>query len=242
MVSISIFTATLNAADTIGRLGEDLLRQSDPDFRWIVIDGGSTDGTLGALPGGLADRTELIPGPDAGIYDALNKALARCRSTHYLVVGAADRLEPGAVAGFRRLAQEHDADLVAASVRDAAVGLARPGLGSPWRRGQHAYVAHHSVGTLIRTALHDRLGPYSLRFPIAADHLFIKSAVAAGARLHVAPDFVAGEFGRGGVSNRRYAQAQLELAAVQLQTEHHRGVQLLLLVWRLLRHWRRFTA
>jgi len=243
VTSLSILTASLNAAATLARLGADLLAQTDGDFCWIVIDGGSTDGTLQALPEALRDRTVLIQEADFGIYDALNKGLQRCTSSHYLVVGADDRLAPDAVARFKALVASTDADIVAASVRDTLQGgLAQPGRGSPWRRGQHATISHHSVGTLIRRSLHDTLGPYSRHFPIAADQLFIKTAVQAGARVHLAPDFVAGEFTRGGVSTQRYAQSQFELALVQLRTERWKSLQLLLFIARLLQHWRRFTA
>jgi glycosyltransferase involved in cell wall biosynthesis len=241
--SVSIITASLNAAATIGRLGADLLAQTDADFVWIVADGGSSDGTVQALPEALRTRTVLIEQPDFGLYDALNKGLQRCTSTHYLVVGADDRLAPDAVARFKALAADTGADIVAASVRDTLQGgLALPGRGSPWRRGQHAFISHHSVGTLIRRSLHDSLGPYSRQFPIAADHLFIKTAVQAGARVHAEPGFVAGEFTRGGVSTQRYAHSQFEMTLVQLRTERWKSLQLLLFMARLLRHWRRFTG
>ncbi len=242
MVSLSIITASLNAAATMGRLGADLLAQTDGAFTWIVIDGGSTDGTVQSLPEPLRDRILLVQEPDFGIYDALNKGLKRCTTSHYLVVGADDRLTPETVARFRALAEETAADIVAASARDTLQGgLARPGRGSPWRRGQHATISHHAVGTLIRRSLHDQLGLYSRDFPIAADHLFIKTAVSSGASLHFEPDFVAGEFTRGGVSTQRYAQSQFEMTLVQLRTERWKSLQLLLFILRLLRHWRRFT-
>lgn len=240
-VGISVITATLNAAEVIGRLGADLVAQTDADFTWIVVDGGSTDGTPACLPAALSGRTVLVREPDFGIYDALNKGLDRCTTSHYLVAGADDRLAHDAVAEYRRLAADNDADIVAASVRDGT-GLAHPARGRPWLWGQGAYLSHHSVGTLFRRSLHERVGRYSNALPIAADQLFVKRAIQSGARIHYAPGFVAGEFTRGGVSSRRYAQLQFEFALVQLRTERARSLQLALFVLRLLRHWRRFVA
>ena len=42
-ISLSIITATFNAADVLPRLIVSLKSQADPDFQWVVADGGSTD-------------------------------------------------------------------------------------------------------------------------------------------------------------------------------------------------------
>ena len=237
MVTVTVITATLNAVQVIGRIASDLQAQTDQDFIWMVVDGGSTDGTLEQLPAGLRDRLVIIQERDFGIYDALNKGLRRCTTTHYLVIGADDRLDRDAIAKYRQLADMTGADIIAASLRDGR-RIARPGRGQPWLRGQNAYISHHSAGTLIRRNLHDRVGFYSSAFPIAADQLFIKTAIRRKAHLHCAPEFVAGEFSRDGVSSKKYLACQFEFTLVQMQTERLRSVQLLLLWVRLMRHWR----
>lgn len=235
--TIAVLTATLNAADVIGTLASDLAAQTDPQFDWIVADGGSTDNTVDLIHQHMGKRAVLIQERDFGIYDALNKALRHCLSDYYLVLGADDRLDKSAIGKYRQLAHQSSADIIAASVYDNG-GVARPGRGMSWLRGQNAYISHHSVGTLIRRDLHQRFGLYSSAFPIAADQFFVKTAVRHGCRVHCAPDFVAGEFGRGGVSTRRYLQCQFEYTLVQMRTERHRAVQLLLLAARVIRHWR----
>ena len=108
-------------------------------------------------------------------------------------------------------------------------------------RGQNAFISHHSVGTLIRRSLHDTVGFYSAGLPIAADQLFIKTAIQRGCRVCYAPDFVAGEFSRDGVSSTRYLATLFEFTLVQMRTEKSRVLQLSLLLFRLLRHWRRIV-
>lgn len=232
---ITILTATLNAAEVLPQLASDLLTQSDTDFEWIVIDGGSTDGTLDTIPAELAARTRVLQEADFGIYDALNKGLRTCRSDHYVVVGADDRLAVDAVARFARLARETGSDIVALSVAEGA-RITRPGRGLPWLRGHRAYIAQHSVGALFRVSLHNRLGFYSNRYPIAADQHFVLAALAGGATLHCAPEFVAGRFAQSGVSSKRFIACLFEFTLVQLEFQRWRSLQLLLLVLRLLRH------
>lgn len=236
VATITVITATLNASKFIGRLAGDLVNQTDDDFTWLIVDGGSTDGTTDLLPEELRSRILIIRENDFGIYDALNKGIRRCNTTHYLVVGADDRLDRDAILQYKNLATIYEADIVAASVRDGN-RIARSGRGQPWLRGQSAYLSHHSAGTLIRRSLHESLGFYSNTLPIAADQLFIKRAVQRGARLHCEPDFIAGEFCRDGVSSTRFTSCLFEFTLVQIQTERLRSLQILLLIIRLIRHW-----
>lgn len=238
MTTISVITATLNAGKLIGHLAADLHAQTDTDFQWIVVDGGSTDDTLTQFPEGLKDRLTIIQERDFGIYDALNKGLRRCQSEYYLVIGADDHLRPDAIARYRRLAESSAADIVAASVKDGDI-IALSGRGKPWLRGHNAYLSHHSAGTLIRRSLHDRFGYYSHSLPIAADQLFVKQSVLGGAKLYCAPEFVAGEFSRTGVSSIEFTATLFEFTLVQLRTEKLRHLQLLIFIVRLLRHWKK---
>jgi glycosyltransferase involved in cell wall biosynthesis len=234
-IVITILTATLNAAECLPQLAADLLAQSDTDFEWIVVDGGSTDGTLDAIPAQLAARTRVLRETDFGIYDAINKGLRACRSEHYVVVGADDRLTGDAVARFAGLARETNADIVALSVAEGT-RVTRPGRGLPWLRGHRAYIAQHSVGALFRVALHARVGFYSNRYPIAADQRFVLAALSSGATLHCAPEFIAGRFAQSGVSSTRFTACLFEFTLVQLEFQPWRSLQLLLFVLRLLRH------
>lgn len=238
--TISVITATLNAGRFISLLSADLQAQTDANFDWIVVDGGSSDNTLTQFSEKLKDRITVIQERDFGIYDALNKGLRHCRSDYYLVIGADDRLSFNAIEVYRRLAAESGADIVAASVKDGD-RIATPGRGKPWLRGHNAYLSHHSAGTLIRRSLHEKFGFYSHAFPITADQLFVKRAVMGGARVRCAPDFVAGEFARCGVSSVHYTATLFEFTLVQFQTEKYKLLQLLIFVVRLFRHWRKIT-
>lgn len=75
---ISIITATYNSAKTVRDTFRAVLSQSYPNYEYIVIDGGSKDGTVDIIReyeplfGG---RMRWISEPDEGIYDAMNKGL-----------------------------------------------------------------------------------------------------------------------------------------------------------------------
>lgn len=74
-MKISIITVAFNAAPTIADTLESVAAQTHPDIEHIVVDGASTDGTLGVLKRHGRRVARLISEPDQGIYDAMNKGL-----------------------------------------------------------------------------------------------------------------------------------------------------------------------
>lgn len=78
-MTVSIVTAVYNRADTIGYALDSLQRQTWTDFEHVVQDGGSTDGTLDVIAQNADPRIFLESASDGGIYDALNRGIARAR-------------------------------------------------------------------------------------------------------------------------------------------------------------------
>ena len=196
---ISVITATFNSAATLPALIASMRAQTDRDFEWLAIDGGSTDATIEILRGASDVLTCWKSEPDFGIYHALNKGLALATREYYLVMGSDDTLAPSAIAAFRAAAIRSDADVIAAPVRvDASV--VQPRRRATWLRSGPPGVAAHSVGTLIRRSLHDEIGVYSRRYPIAADTYFLLQIAQRGKRFDYIDDVV-GRFGTAGASS-----------------------------------------
>ena len=76
-MKISVITAVYNRVATIGDALDSLRAQTWPDVEHVVIDGASTDGTLELLQARRDGISVLVSEPDKGIYDALNKGIAR---------------------------------------------------------------------------------------------------------------------------------------------------------------------
>jgi glycosyltransferase involved in cell wall biosynthesis len=197
---ISVITATYNCERVLPALIASLLAQTSRDFEWVVVDGGSTDGTLDLLRGASDVAARWISEADFGIYHALNKGLALARGEYYLVVGSDDTLLPGAIEAFAHAAAASAADVVAAPVLvDGA--MVQPRRTLSWLRSGPPLVAAHSVGSLIRKSLHEEIGPYSRRFPIAADTYFLLQVAQRDKRFAYLSAPV-GSFGSAGLSSR----------------------------------------
>jgi glycosyltransferase len=75
-VTISIITASYNNIDTIEGTILSVLSQSYPDIEYIIVDGGSTDGTVDVIRRFGSTVTRWVSEPDQGLYDALNKGIS----------------------------------------------------------------------------------------------------------------------------------------------------------------------
>jgi glycosyltransferase involved in cell wall biosynthesis len=91
---VSVVTPVLNGAATLARAIESVLAQSYRPIEHVVIDGGSSDGTLDVLRG-YADRlAHWQSEPDDGISDGFNKGLARAKGALVAMLNADDWLAP----------------------------------------------------------------------------------------------------------------------------------------------------
>ena len=196
---ISVITATYNAECDLPALIASLRAQTSRDFEWVIVDGASSDRTVDLLRGASDIATRWISEPDFGIYHALNKGLALARGEYYLVLGSDDTLLPGAIEAFAGAAAAGSADVIAAPVLVDGVAV-RPRRNRPWLRSGPPMVAAHSVGSLIRKSLHEEIGPYSRRFPIAADTYFLLQVAQRQKRFAYLSEPV-GSFGAAGLSS-----------------------------------------
>ena len=93
---ISVVTAVLNRADSIERTLASVRGQRYPDVEHVVVDGGSTDGTVEILE--RSDGIRWISEPDDGLADAMNKGIAMATGDWIGWLNSDDYYLPGALA------------------------------------------------------------------------------------------------------------------------------------------------
>lgn len=89
---ITIIVAVMNAADTIGQCIESVARQTYPHKEFIIMDAGSTDGTIDILKKYDREITYWESKSDRGLAHAWNKAMKRTSGDWVLILGADDFL------------------------------------------------------------------------------------------------------------------------------------------------------
>lgn len=89
---ITIITASYNAAATIEQTISSVVHQDYQNIEYIIVDGGSTDGTVEIIKKYESYGIKWISEPDEGLYDALNKGVRMASGDYIEIIGADDAL------------------------------------------------------------------------------------------------------------------------------------------------------
>lgn len=109
---ISVVTVSFNQARFLEASIRSVLDQNYPNLEYIVIDGGSTDGSVDIINRYRDRCAAVVIEPDRGQSDALNKGFARATGDIMNWLCSDDLLEPGALAHVGRAYRTHGADLI----------------------------------------------------------------------------------------------------------------------------------
>jgi glycosyltransferase involved in cell wall biosynthesis len=207
-LTFSIVVAVYNGAATIETCLGSVLGQSLGDHELIVIDGGSTDGTVAILEACGGRLAYWVSEPDGGIYDAWNKALARTRGEWVLFLGSDDRLaDPDTLARvdtmLRDAGPEHPVAYGRVDVVDSGGSVVRT-MGEDWSTARAGFLYTMTIphqGVFHRRSLFEEVGLFDVRYRICGDYELLLRDVLVKAPLFIGgPPVVA--MGDGGLSNR----------------------------------------
>jgi glycosyltransferase involved in cell wall biosynthesis len=218
----------------IRRALESVHSQGYESVDHIVVDGGSTDGTLDVVR--EFRNVRLIVERDRGLYDAINKGLQNARGGVIGLLNTDDYFEPGAleavVAEFRK---DESLDCVAgafAVVEESSAGSAEKrteqmapsylGTDLPAVLGLNPAVN----AKFFRRGVFDACGPFDLKYAISADRKFLIEAALKGLRSVVLPKILYNYFWHSksltfnvaSLSNRQAASENLAIAEEFLRT------------------------
>ncbi|MBR1630528.1 MAG: glycosyltransferase [Paludibacteraceae bacterium] len=172
-MKISIITACLNRASTIGAALNSVMSQVDADYELIVIDGQSTDGTMEIVNQYVDRIAKIVSEPDTGIYEAINKGIRLATGEVIGLVHSDDELtDQYVLRDITERMMQTDADLLYADGlliddKGHVVRRWRSGRYSK-RRVRHGWLPRHTT-CFIRRETYERLGLYDESYHIAAD-------------------------------------------------------------------------
>lgn len=162
--------------------------QAYGDIEHIVIDGGSTDGTVELLESQKSWLGVLVSEPDNGLYDAMNKGISLATGEIIGVLNSDDFYESndaiaGVVDSFKR-SPESDiifGDVVFVEAKDVTKVTRYYGAGhfNAWKL-RFGWMPPHPA-TFVRKSAYERVGKYRLDMRIAADYdMFVRWLLVAG--------------------------------------------------------------
>jgi glycosyltransferase involved in cell wall biosynthesis len=174
---ISVIVAVFNGRATLQQCIDSFARQTYANKELIVIDGGSTDGTIDVLRENQNTISYWVSEPDRGIYSAWNKALSQARGEWICFLGADDYFwDTNALAHMGVQLQKLPSSVLVAYGEIMVVnsdGRVICAFGGPWgkvkkRFGQLMSIPHQ--GTMHRRRLFERHGHFDESFRIAGDY------------------------------------------------------------------------
>lgn len=104
---VSIITPSFNQARFIEATIRSVLSQDYPRLEYIILDGGSTDGTVGIIEKYSGQIAWWISEQDKGQTDAINKGFGRARGQILAWLNSDDTYEPGAVSAAVKYLLDH---------------------------------------------------------------------------------------------------------------------------------------
>jgi glycosyltransferase involved in cell wall biosynthesis len=217
-MKISIVTVCYNSAATIERAMTSVLSQNYPDVEYIVIDGGSTDGTVDIIKKYQSRIAHFVSEKDGGIYDAMNKGIALARGDVVGILNSDDRYADDNVLSVVMAAF---ADGAAGATGDAPIDAAYGNIAyfrkeAPstffryWKAGAFSRVKMRNgwmpphPAFFVRRAWYEQHGNFRLDFGTAADYELLLRFMLAGIRMkYIDQTFVYMQ--AGGASGKNFA-------------------------------------
>lgn len=167
----SIITICRNESTRIIPTCESITSQTCKDYEWIVIDGASTDDTLGLLEKYKPHITTLVSEPDNGIYDAMNKGIRLAGGEFLIFMNGGDSFHSPTVleqvAGGRM-----DADILYGGSQEPATNGGIRISVPPEKVNSPLFFISENLqhqATFIRRTLFERYGGYDTRYKIVSD-------------------------------------------------------------------------
>lgn len=207
-VTISVITAVYNRASTLEQSLESVHAQTWPHIEHVVIDGGSTDGSLAILDRHSNAISTMVSEPDGGLYEALNKGI---RASSGDIVGFMHADDHFATSGaLAKVGAAFDDPTVAAVYGDLLY-VKNDDSGQVvryWRAGEYrredlasGWMPPHPT-FYVRRDLYARFGVFDTRYRIAADYEnMLRMLWQGGVKALYIPEVLV-HMRTGGVSNK----------------------------------------
>lgn len=175
----TVITIAFNNCKELERSVNSILSQKFQDFEYIVIDGGSSDGTVQFLENFEDKLHYYISEPDSGIYDAINKGLSFSQGQYILLIHADDILKSDALWRAHSFLESNPTDILLGDsiyIKDDFPVAFKPGR----HYGEETIlrgIAGPHEGAFVSSATYDTIGSYDASMGIAADHKFLRNCI-----------------------------------------------------------------
>jgi glycosyltransferase involved in cell wall biosynthesis len=181
MLNVSVVVPVLNGVLTLTETLNSIISQGRLNIEIVVIDGGSTDGSLDIIRDYSAHISYWETGLDSGISDAFNRGVARTTGDLVAILNSDDVWAPEAISLLQSAATDYpEADIYCGQVLyvDHVTGqsyVRKPDLS---RMKQRMHLFHPAM--FVRKRVYEKIGDYLEQYRLAMDAEWCHRAMAAG--------------------------------------------------------------
>ena len=214
-MKVSVITVSYNAENTVERTIKSVVNQSYDNIEYIVIDGGSTDGTIEVIEKYRSRIAYMVSEPDMGIYDAMNKGIMNASGDIIGIINADDWYEPNAVQIIVDSIARTNAQLIYGNVRV----ISRDGgeyisCGATERIWYDMPFPHQ--GVFIKKEIYEKYGSFNIQYQLAADYELLLRLYRNGVRFYDSGALIA-NFVLGGKSVNQFVNCVKETRNISLK-------------------------
>lgn len=210
-IRITVVTVAFNAREALETTIRNVAGQDYANLEYIVIDGGSADGSLEVIERHAADITRWVSEPDRGIYDAMNKGVAMATGDYCIFMNAGDTFVAPDTVNTVVAGMERGDDVVYGDI--VKNGVLKTSLAP--RNCHKMFYCHQSAFTSTACLL---AFPFDTAHRYSADFKQAKQLILAGKRFRHLPVAVA-HFDTHGVSNTQRSKGLWDNVKVVRETD-----------------------
>ncbi len=209
---ISIVTITFNSESTVEDTIKSVVSQDYPNLEYIIIDGGSKDGTLEIVDRYRDRIAKVVSEPDEGISDAFNKGIKNATGDVVGIINSDDILLPGALSAVAAAYEEgvgvYRGNIYVWDSESNTKILAYPSMKFPLRTFKKRIVCHQS--TFVAKSVYEKYGCFKTHFKFMMDVDLLVRLYEARVRFKYIPAELA-MFRLGGVTSSSFLKKTGEL-------------------------------
>jgi glycosyltransferase involved in cell wall biosynthesis len=203
---VSIITIVFNGKDSIERTINSVLGQEYANIEYIIIDGGSTDGTIDIIRKYEERIAYWKSERDNGISDAFNKGISAANGSIIGFVNSDDWYNPDTISKIVPHFGNHS--IVYGNVQFWSAG----------RKSHRSYSDHNKLrqgmtlahpAVFVKKEIYEKLGMFNMDFKIAMDYEFIAKAYFNNVSFYNVNSVIV-NMALGGLSDRKWVQAFIE--------------------------------
>lgn len=204
-MKLSVITINYNDCDGLKKTIDSVVSQTFKDFEWIVIDGGSTDGSRDLIERFADCFAYWVSEPDTGVYNAMNKGIKVAKGEYIQFLNSGDWLYDETV--LERVYSRNDKeDIIFANkhvfyYQDGTTSVCEREYGNYFTPFNliHQNINHQSA--FIKKELFEKYGYYDETYSIIADRKFFFETILLHDASTAMLDFIIVYFGAEGLSS-----------------------------------------